>query len=89
MIEPTDDYPENYRSLVTNKLMSKFGDSISLRSIIVLPPKKVGVIIKNKSVITYNGRVSFQIVNRKSDLFGIHQIDYELWNNEVKLNLKL
>ena len=62
----SDDFPKNYRGLVTRYLQEKYGQRISIRSTIIQPPQKGGVeIVDGKERVSYTGTVGFKCTTPK------------------------
>lgn len=84
MTDPSE-YPEDYRELVTRRLIEQYGDRISIRSTIVFPPVEEIEVIEGEKVVSFKGKVRFHVVDRKDKDFGFHQVVYVIGNGKVFL----
>lgn len=79
-----DDFPKNYRGLVTRYLQQKYGQRISIRSTIIQPPQKGGVqIVDGKERVAYTGTVQFNVLARSDKEFGFHKMTYVIQDNQI------
>lgn len=79
----SEQFPKNYRELVSRRLLEKYGDKISVRSTIIHPPTQEKTIKGGEEIISYKGSVSFNVVDRKDKDFGRHKMTYVIQNHEI------
>ena len=84
-LERPENFPENYREMVSRHLMEKYGDKISIRSAIIKPPTQEKSIKGDKIIKLFKGAVSFNVVDRKDKDFGRHDMTYVIQNDAITL----
>lgn len=78
-------FPENYKELITNYLRKKYGDRFSLRSTIIFPPVSQKESVGGREVISFRGKVRFNVIDRRTEDFGLHQMIYVIKDNQATL----
>ena len=84
-MEGSEQFPKNYRELVSRHLLEKYGDKISIRSAIIKPPTQEKTMKGGEEIIFFKGSVSFNVVDRKHKDFGWHKRTYKIHNDEITL----
>jgi hypothetical protein len=82
-LEGSEQFPKNYRELVSRQLLDKYGDKISIRSAIIRPPYQEKTMKGGEEIISFKGSVSFNIVDRRDKDFGRHKMTYVIQNYEI------
>ena len=82
-MEGSEQFPKNFRELVSRHLLEKYGDKISIRSTIIHPPTQEKTMKGGEEIILFKGSVSFNVVDRKDKNFGRHKMTYVIKNQEI------
>lgn len=79
----SEQFPKNYRELVSRQLLAKYGDKISIRSAIIHPPTQEKTLKGGEEIVTFKGSVSFNVVDRMDKEFGRRKMTYVIRNHEI------
>jgi hypothetical protein len=83
-LENSSEFPKNFRGIVTRYLQDKYGNKISIRSAIIHPPTQGGVhVADGKEVVSFVGKVRFNVLDRRDKDFGLHRMKYVIQDNEI------
>jgi hypothetical protein len=69
--------------VVSRHLQEKYGDKISIRSAIVYPPTAAKKVVRGREIVSFTGKVRFNVVDRRDKDFGMHQLTYVIQNNQL------